>query len=88
MLGQPKSLMDLLAEKAGCEVISDLRYLSPKGQKRLARGLILVGSAEFSLREWNAALDYVVRAPPEQSADQARARLIECLDPAAKLPGM
>lgn len=86
MLGRPISLMEVLAKKAGCEVISDLRYLSKKERKRLAQGIVSVSSAQFSLREWNDALDYVVRAPPERSVDQARTRLMECLDPAAKLP--
>ncbi len=81
MQGQPSSLMEILARKAGCITLSDLRYLSPKERKQLARGIESLRSMDFSLREWNDALHYVVRAPEAPSVWEARARLIEYLDP-------
>lgn len=81
MLSQPTTLMEVLAHKAGCMTLSELRYLSPRGRKHLARGIMSIPGVDFGLREWNDALHYVARAPMALSVDEARERLIEYLDP-------
>lgn len=61
-------------------MLSDLRYLSPKRQKRLARDIASIPSKDFSLQEWNDALQYLARAPTEASVVDAQKRLVEYLD--------
>lgn len=84
MLGQSPTLLEVLAHKAGCAVLSDLRYLSPERRRQLARGIADIAAAQFSLREWNDALRYLTRGPAEPSVRTARKRLMEYLDPTAK----
>ena len=84
MHSQSASLMEVLARKAGCITLSDLRYLSPKEREHLAWRIASIPSHDFSLREWNDALQYLARAPTEMSIWDARKRLVEYLAPSSK----
>lgn len=64
MLDQSMPLMEILAEKTGCTVLSDWCYLSPKRQKQIARRSAFIPGVGFSLQEWNNTLHYIVRPPP------------------------
>ena len=78
------SLVDILAQKAGCLMLSDLRYLSIKMRKQLAREVLSIQVEDFSLWEWNDALCYIVNASQARSSVDARTQLIKYLDPSQK----
>ena len=80
------SLLDELAQRIGCTYLSDLRFLDAPG--RQARTLADIPAGAAGLREWNDALAYLSGEPPEPTAADARARLLERLTRStADLPG-
>lgn len=52
-----KGLLDILAEKAGCMYLSDLRQ--PHVNSILIHSLREIDSSAFGLREWNEAAEYL-----------------------------
>lgn len=70
------SLVDYAAYVAGCTYVSDLHNLNSVGKRRIARALEKVDPDTFSLREWNDALEYLVRAGPQQTPVSAKDILI------------
>ena len=72
-------LLEYLAGRCHCAYLSDLRFLNEAQRRRLAREVEAVSADAVPLREWNDALDYLAQAPPEQTAEEARARLSGCL---------
>lgn len=72
-------LLEFLAYKAGCAYLSDLPRASGWQRVRLAHALERVPAEAAVLREWNDALDYLAQAPPEETAQAARERLIQSL---------
>lgn len=82
------SLLDELARRIGCTYLSDLRFLDAPGRQALARTLADIPAGAAGLREWNDALVYLSGEPPESTAADARARLLERLARStADLPG-
>lgn len=73
------TLLEYLSYRAGCTYLSDLRYLNRWEKVQLAQTLEQIAVEAASLRVWNDALDYLAQAPPEQTAEAARARLITAL---------
>ena len=69
-------LLDFLQYKAGCAYLSDLRYIGGWQRQRLVRALEKIPAEAADLRAWNDALDYLAQAPPAETAETARARLI------------
>ena len=69
-------LLDFLQYKAGCAYLSDLRYIGAWQRQRLVRALEKIPAEAADLRAWNDALDYLAQAPPAETAETARARLI------------
>ena len=72
-------LLDFLQYKAGCTYLSDLRRPDGWQRARLARVLEQIPAEAASIHDWNDALDYLAEAPPEQTVEDARARLIAAL---------
>lgn len=72
-------LLEFLQYKAGCTYLSDLRRLDGWQRVRLARVLEQIPMEAASIHDWNDALDYLAQAGPEQTAEDARARLIAAL---------
>ena len=78
-------LLEFLAYKAGCPYLSDLPRVSGWQRVRMARELEHIPAEDAGLREWNDALAYLAGAPPEETAQAARERLIHALEkPAGK----
>lgn len=69
-------LLDFLQYRAGCAYLSDLKYIDTWQKVRLARVLEEIPAEAADLRTWNDALDYLAKAPPEQTVENARAQLI------------
>ena len=74
-----QSLLDFLSIQMGCMYLSDLRFLSPEQRRHLAQRLKRLTPMEKNIREWNDALDYLTGAPPENTAQSAKERLIHLL---------
>jgi len=73
------SLLEVMQARMGCEYLSDLRCLPDAERLRLARKLEKVCPEDASLHDWNDALQYLARQPPQQTAQAARERLIQSL---------
>lgn len=77
MAEKRESLLDVLAESAGCAFLSDLRNLNPDQQGRLAKKQEGIPPEVYSLLVWNDALCYLLSAPVELTPEAARQRLID-----------
>ena len=73
------SLVDFLAYKAGCQYVSDLYNLSDVDQLRLSHALEKVEPEDFTLKDWNDALEYIFKEPKQSSEEAAKAVLQEKL---------
>lgn len=72
-------LLEVLSMQAGCMYLSDLHDLSDWQRERLRHTLRHLPPDAAPLKEWNDALLYLSKGPPEQTAEAARARLIQFL---------
>lgn len=70
-----QSLLDLLTQQAGCEYMSDLFYMANEQRNRLSKAIKAIPTDAFSLREWNEALGYLAKLPPQASSQAARENL-------------
>lgn len=74
-----QSLLDLLSIQMSCMYLSDLRFLSPEQRRYLAQRLDRLTPRQEDIREWNDALEYLTGAPPEDTAQAAKDRLVHLL---------
>lgn len=74
-----QSLLDLLAIQMKCEYLSDLRFLTQEQRQYLAHKLECLTPREENIRDWNDALVYLTGAPPENTAQTAKKRLVSLL---------
>ena len=72
-------LLEILAFRSGCMYLSDLRFLSPEQRRYLAQRLDRLTPRQEDIREWNDALNYLTGAPPEDTAQAAKDRLVHFL---------
>lgn len=72
-----QSLLDLLAESAGCLCLSDLRSIKTPKRQQLADKLERISPEGYSLAVWNDVLAYLASAPPQKSPEAARKLLID-----------
>lgn len=72
-------LLDALSLLAGCGNLSNLRYLDSWQRIHLAHALERIPAHAAALSEWNEALVYFARDPPQETAESARERLIRTL---------
>lgn len=79
MVNVPMPLLDYLMCRIRPHMLSDLHCLNELEHRRLIRVLEELKPDCGTLEEWNDALAYLVQAPPEQSALEARRRLISLL---------
>lgn len=85
MLNADMSLLDYLAWRAGCDYLSDLRFLTSAQKLRLVHVLESVPAEAASLAQWRDALDYLAGQDAGGSI-QCRAKLIEHLS-GSPVPG-
>lgn len=69
-------LLERCTEEVGCAYLSDLRYLDTKERFYLAGAVEQIAPGEYSLAEWNDALDYLAGGAPAPSAGEAKQRLL------------
>lgn len=73
------SLLDVLSIQMRCENLSDLRFLNGGQRALLVQKLECLTAKAEDLHDWNDALEYLAGAPPEQTAQVAKERLIALL---------
>lgn len=73
------SLLGILADKMGCEYISDLRFLSAKRCRLLADEVERLDAKEEDVRCWNDALNYLIGGAAEATAKLAKTAIVEGL---------
>lgn len=69
-------LLERCTEEVGCTYLSDLRYLDTKARFRLAGAVEQIPPGDYSLAEWNDALDYLAGGAPAPSTGEAKQRLL------------
>lgn len=74
-----QSMLELLAECAGCPYLSDLHHIEGSRLRKLNQKLKSISPEEHSLREWNDALCYMTHESAQPSQSQARKVLIASL---------
>ena len=74
---QNQSLLDLLAESAGCFCLSDLRSIKKPKRQQLAEKLERISPEDYSLAVWNDALAYLTAVSPQISPEAAHKLLID-----------
>ncbi len=79
MIRKEISLLDVLASEAHCQHLSDLKFLTDGQREHLAKELTHAPASLGSLQDWNEALEYVAKYPPEATPEAARERLIQAL---------
>ncbi len=72
-------LLEALSTQVNCCFLSDMKYLDELDRRRLACALEHIPPDSAKLKEWNDALEYLARLPPEETAQAARGRLMEWL---------
>ena len=72
-------LIDHMAELIGCEYIGDLPMMAAKGDSRITGLLKQFSAQDYSLRDWNNALEYLVQKPAQMSQEAAYELLISTL---------
>lgn len=73
------SLLELASIQMKCEYLSDLSFLDDGQRALLAQKLERLTAEPEDLHDWNDALEYLAQAPPEQTAQAAKGRLIHVL---------
>ena len=73
------SLLDEAAAFMKVQYLSDLRLLSTDGRSRLAAFLETFDAAEYTLFQWNDAIEYLKAGVKQQTAQVARAQLLRAL---------
>lgn len=72
-------LLDEAATFMKVQYLSDLRFLSTDGRSRLAAFLETFDAAEYTLFQWNDAIEYLKAGAKQQTAQVARAQLLRAL---------
>ena len=72
-------LLEYLLHCSQPDILSDLRILRGLERVRVIRMLEQITPEAAALEEWNNALEYLVKQPPEETAAAARERLLHCL---------
>lgn len=84
MQEKKRDLFDYLHEKVGCEYISDLPVVARQNPKIITQALSAIQPSDYPLTQWNDALNYLVKAPAQETAKDAYALLISTLSDVEK----
>lgn len=79
MTNHTPCLLDEAATFMKVQYLSDLRFLSTDGRSRLAAFLETFDAAEYTLFQWNDAIEYLKAGVKQQTAQVARAQLLRAL---------
>lgn len=76
MTNHTPCLLDEAATFMKVQYLSDLRFLSTDGRSCLAAFLETFDAAEYTLFQWNDAIEYLKAGVKQQTAQVARAQLL------------
>lgn len=79
MTNHTPCLLDEAATFMKVQYLSDLRFLSTNGRSRLAAFLETFDAAEYTLFQWNDAIEYLKAGVKQQTAQEARAQFLRAL---------
>lgn len=79
MTNHTPCLLDEAATFMKVQYLSDLRFLSTDGRSRLAAFLETFDAAEYTLFQWNDAIEYLKAGVKQQTAQVARVQLLRAL---------
>lgn len=79
MAGQTLDLFECLREKVGCTYISDFPFISKQDPETIIQALRSLCPSDYPLKQWNDLLEYLAKAPAQQTAEDACALLISIL---------
>lgn len=79
MTNHTPCLLDEAATFMKVQHLSYLRFLSTDGRSRLAAFLETFDAAEYTLFQWNDAIEYLKAGVKQQTAQVARAQLLRAL---------
>lgn len=77
-----RDLFDHPHEQVGCEYISDLPRVAKQNPKIIIHSLSTIRPSDYPLSQWNDALNYLFKAPAQETAEAAYALLIFALSDA------
>ena len=80
MTNHTPCLLDEAATFMKVQYLSYLRFLSTDGRSRLAAFLETFDAAEYTLFQWNDAIEYLKAGVKQQTAQVARAQLLRALN--------
>lgn len=78
-MGKTISLIEYLHYKVGCDYISDLKHLGMTDRITLLYVMYKITPEEFTLKEWNEALTYILNEEPCETPIEAHERFIDTL---------
>lgn len=73
------SLVDYLASQIACAYISDLRFLDPLGKIQLSHVVRKLSPSDWSLWQWNDALEYIANKQAANTVEAAYEELLASL---------
>ena len=76
---QKTGLLEYLASVAGCSFLSDLHSVNQSQRDILAALIRTIHPQEYSLRQWNDALEYLAQKKPLAASPEARAAILQHL---------
>lgn len=79
MTNHSPCLLDDAAAFMKVQYLSDLRFLSSEERSRLAAFLEAFDAAEYTLFQWNDAIEYLSAGVKQQTAQEARTQLLHAL---------
>lgn len=82
---QTLDLFEYIQEKVGCTSISDLPSISKQNPEIIIYTLRSLSPSDYSLKQWNDLIDYLAKAPAQQTIEDAYALLISTLSVADKV---
>lgn len=72
-------LFECIQDKLGCTYISDLPFISKQNPEIIIHTLRSLCPSDYPLKQWNDLLDYLAKAPAQQTAEEAYSLLISTL---------
>lgn len=82
---QTLDLFEYIQKKVGCTSISDLPSISKQNPEIIIYTLRSLSPSDYSLKQWNDLIDYLAKAPAQQTIEDAYALLISTLSVADKV---
>ncbi len=78
-MNEKTGLLDYLTAQMNYAYLSELRFLSREERNDLIREIDRIPSEDFSLWEWNDALEYLAKGKSKPNTEEAKSELLSML---------